>query len=75
MKIDPMYKKLGESIRWHREQAGLTQYELADAIGCTRPSIQMMERGAQRIHLDVLKRIATATHVTVASLLPYSLFR
>ncbi len=75
MNIDPMYKRLGRSIRSCREEAGLTQYELADAIGCTRPSIQMMERGSQRIHLDVLKRIAEATHVTVASLLPYSLFR
>jgi transcriptional regulator with XRE-family HTH domain len=70
MKAEPIYVAIGLRIRATRERKGLTQYELADAIGVTRPSVQMIERGAQRIHLHRIIEIAERLEVKPSSLLP-----
>ncbi len=36
---------IGEAVRWARKRAGLTQRELAEAIGMPQPSIARIERG------------------------------
>lgn len=64
-----MYAEIGRRIRSAREAAGLTQYELADLLGVTRPSVQMMERGSQRIHLHVVIAVAGILNVRPSSLI------
>jgi UDP-N-acetylglucosamine 1-carboxyvinyltransferase len=70
IKAEPIYGAIGKRIREAREWRGMTQYELADKLGVTRPSVQMMERGAQRIHLHVILRIGAALGVAPSCLLP-----
>lgn len=67
--VEPVYAAIGGRIRFAREKTGMTQYELADAIGVSRPSIQMMERGAQRIHVHIIFSIAKTLDVDPVRLL------
>ena len=49
------------SFRELREEAGLTQSELAEAAGVRQATVSEMERGLpRRIDLDVLERLADA---------------
>lgn len=50
------------NIRAMRKKAGLTQGELADAIGTTHGYVGKMERGEKRIALDWIHKIAEALH-------------
>lgn len=56
-----LYAEIGARIRLAREEACLTQYELADLLSVTRPSVQMIERGSQRIPVHRIMQIAKAT--------------
>lgn len=40
------YKKIGKRLKEQREKAGLTQEELAEAVGCSSTYISALERGA-----------------------------
>jgi len=51
---EPIYVRFGEAVRQLRGEIGMTQQELADAIGLGRPSITNIERGRQRILLGDL---------------------
>ena len=44
---------LGRTLRWARKRAGMTQQDLADALGIPQPTVARIERGA------VLPRAAT----------------
>lgn len=70
MKHDEVYAMVGERIRAAREQHGLTQEDLAAAIGLTRTSITNIERGRQRLLLHTLCDIAGILRIEPASLLP-----
>lgn len=50
----------GERVRTEREAAGLTQAELADAIGTSQPAIARLEAGGVNPSLDTLARVAQA---------------
>ena len=63
------YLVVGSKIREHREKAGLTQVELADAVGLSRTSLTNIERGRQRLMLDQFDSICRAVGVSVAELL------
>ena len=65
---EAIYAAIGRRIRLARELRKLTQYELADAMGRTRASIQQMERGSQRIHIHTLIEIARLLKVPAISL-------
>lgn len=63
-------KKLGNLIKEARQEAGLTQEQLARRIsGLSASDISMAERGLKDLTQEQLKRIAKATGVTQASLL------
>lgn len=54
-KPERIYKQIGLSIRYFREQRGWSQQELANKVKLTRTSICNIEAGRQRILLhDVL---------------------
>lgn len=54
--------EVGRRIREAREAAGLTQKQLADAVGLKHPqSISNAERGVSQLEMVYLKRAATVT--------------
>ena len=52
-------KALGARIRFWREQAGLTQEELADRTGLTQHWISMIETGARYPSVETLYELVT----------------
>lgn len=60
--------KLGEAIAQVRNQVGLTQDELADACGISKPSISRIEAEKQWPSRESLERIAQELDVCVYQL-------
>ena len=56
-------------IRDVRKQVGLTQTELADAVGITQGQIARLERGDRNLSTDLLLRIADALQRPAAELI------
>lgn len=58
--LDIYYTSLGENIKKARDEAKLTQQDLANAIGLSRVSIVNIEKGRQKPmphHLEMMVRI------------------
>lgn len=68
--IQRLYVRFGQQLRERRTDAGMTQQELADALGVSRPSVSNIEAGRQHIQLDVLYRLAAVLDLEVHRLLP-----
>jgi transcriptional regulator with XRE-family HTH domain len=64
------YRKVGERIRSHRQDRGLSQEGLATAIGLKRPSLSNIEKGRQNILLHTICEIAETLSTSVDELLP-----
>lgn len=52
------YTEMGRRIQQAREQAGLSQAELAAKLRCTQSALSNYELGKRRIHLSNLEQIA-----------------
>lgn len=52
MGTEPIYGTLGKAIARLRARCGMTQQNLADAVGVSRASVANIERGEQRVYLD-----------------------
>jgi len=63
-------KALGERIRSAREQVGVKQDQLGQAVGLSRTSITNIERGRQGVQVYLLVRIAEVLGRPVVELLP-----
>lgn len=61
---------VGENIRRARKRAGLSQAQLAAAIGCQQPLVSRIETGVVSCTLEVLYAVSRATHASPAVLLP-----
>ncbi len=57
-------KALGEAIAHYRNDAGITQEELADRVDLNARSIQRIEAGAEQPRYDTLFKIARALNTT-----------
>jgi transcriptional regulator with XRE-family HTH domain len=68
--VRPLYSALGVSIREARSHAGLSQDDLANAVGLSRTSITNLEGGGQFVPLHTLYDIAVALGLRIADLLP-----
>lgn len=58
--LDLYYASLGENIRKARDEAKLTQQDLANAIGLSRVSVVNIEKGRQKPmphHLEMVIRV------------------
>ncbi len=55
--------KIGVMIREAREQAGLTQKELAERLRVKRPLISRLENNAGDVKLSTLRRIASGLNL------------
>lgn len=71
-KVEPFYEALGQKIRGAREDARLSQAELAERLTprLTRASIANIESAKQRVLSHMLVDIADALGVSVVDLLP-----
>lgn len=63
MKIN--YKKIGEHIRTFRLKDGITQADLAEKSGVDPSNISHIERGATKVSLPTLIKIANALNVSL----------
>jgi transcriptional regulator with XRE-family HTH domain len=50
---------IGERLRWAREQAGLTQTQIARMLNYHRPTISQIEAGQRVVRPDELARFAS----------------
>lgn len=55
---------IGKNIKALRERAGLTQEDLAEILGISRPAVTSIETGGRRVSTDELVRLARALGVT-----------
>jgi transcriptional regulator with XRE-family HTH domain len=62
-------KIIGDAIRLHRKQAGLTQEKLAEKVDLNPKYIGEIERGEKIISIEALLRIAKAVGVHIVELL------
>lgn len=53
---------LGENIRNRREELSMTQQQLADEVGVSRPLIAQIERGTRALNVIIGLDIAKALH-------------
>ena len=67
MKGDHM--TIGKQIKRYREQAGLTQEQLAYVVGVTQENISQMENDKLGITVDKLHKICDALDVTITDIL------
>ncbi|MFW6039412.1 MAG: helix-turn-helix domain-containing protein [bacterium] len=51
-------KAIGERLRWAREQAGLSQGQVARHFGMHRPTISQIEAGARNVRADEITGFA-----------------
>lgn len=51
------YEEIGRKLQKAREEAGLSQGELAKRLGCTQASLSNYELGKRRLYLADLQRI------------------
>jgi transcriptional regulator with XRE-family HTH domain len=65
-----LYRWLGGKIRSLRQDRGLTQADLAVAVGITRASLANIEAGRQRSLVHTLVALAKGLQCDVCELLP-----
>ena len=63
-------KVLQKKIRKYRNEAGLTQEELADKVGISRAYMGYIEQGRNMPSLEVLEKIARILKVKPSFLIP-----
>jgi transcriptional regulator with XRE-family HTH domain len=68
--VERLYKEFGQRLRSAREDAELTQKDVADRVGLKRTSITNIERGRQHIALHQLFLLAKAVGREPVQLLP-----
>lgn len=67
---DPIDVFAGERLRARRKFLGMSQQALADAVGITFQQVQKYERGANRISVSKLARMARALQASPAEFFP-----
>ena len=60
---------LGQNIRQYRELRGMTQAQLADAVGISQPTVSAIELGERDVFVGRLPLYAAALGVEVSTLM------
>jgi transcriptional regulator with XRE-family HTH domain len=63
--ILPHRQRIGEAIRLHRNEAGLTQEQLAELVDLNPKYLGEVERGEKIISIEALLRIAKAVKAPI----------
>jgi CheY-like chemotaxis protein/DNA-binding XRE family transcriptional regulator len=61
-------KQFGAAVRFHRDQLGISQEELAGRAGLHRTYISDVERGARNVSLESIHRLAAALEISLSVL-------
>ncbi len=67
--IDPARMAIATRLRAAREQAGLSQGQVAKLLGMQRPSISEIEAGRRRVSAEELTQLAEIYDVSVSWLI------
>jgi transcriptional regulator with XRE-family HTH domain len=51
-------KHIGSRLRWAREQAGLSQGQVAQKMNMHRPTVSQIEAGDRKVQLDEIERFS-----------------
>jgi len=62
-------QRLGERLRRHRQEQGLSLAQVAERSGVTKGFLSQLERGLSRASVASLRRIADAVGISIAELL------
>lgn len=62
--------RLGERLRALRQTRGLTLQQVADASGCSRSFLSMLERGQTDVSVTLLQNVAAVFNLTASDFLP-----
>ncbi|WP_369201716.1 helix-turn-helix domain-containing protein [Streptomyces sp. PU-14G] len=65
---DDYLARIGQLIRDARQHRGMTQSQLADALGTSQSAVNRIERGNQNISLEMIARISEALDSEIVSL-------
>ena len=68
--MESVYEIVGRNLSQIRQRQGLNQTELASRIKMTRASVSQIEKGKQRVSIEVLYKMAEALEVSVHDILP-----
>lgn len=60
--------RVGEAVRRHRQDAGLSQEQLAEQAGLHRTAVSLIERGQRSPSVETLHRICVALGISVSHL-------
>lgn len=52
------FKQIGRKLQMAREEAGLSQEQLASMMGCAQSTLSNYEKGKRRLYLNQLEKIA-----------------
>jgi DNA-binding XRE family transcriptional regulator len=72
LEIDSVRRIVGERIRDARKSIGMTQAELAELVGKSRPTIVNLEQGRQGTTLETLVAVAASLNTTASDLIDTS---
>jgi len=65
-----VYQSVGQRLRARRNDLGMSQADLGEAVGMLRTSIANIEAGRQRPPLHILYRLCAALDLEVEQVLP-----
>lgn len=60
---------IGKNLREYREKSGITQQQVADAIGVSKGAIGHWENNIRSVNLVIIERLAKLYHTTVGNLI------
>lgn len=60
-----MEKPIGEIVRFHRKQSGLSRKQMADMAGVGKTVIFDIEHGKETIGFSTLKKVLTALNIKI----------
>lgn len=65
---------IGENVKTRRLELGLSQQELADAVGVSQPFVAAIESRAKRPNIHHIARLAEALRTTPSAILTRDIF-
>lgn len=71
LKTSKLHREFGARVQELRLSRGLTQEDLAEAVGVDRSYMGFIERGEKNATLDKIGKIAAALHVSLFELFKF----
>lgn len=69
MTSEHIYKEFGERLKQLRKERGVTQSQIAEALGIAQPTIYKYEKGIRKIPMSVLQKFANYFELSMSELI------